>query len=397
MKYTAGELAKKLGVTARTVRFYDEKKLLVPCDYSESGYRLYNDDSALRLQKILMLKFMDFSLEQICEIMKEENTDIRESLKEQELLLIEKKEHIERIIDAVRKTKNSSDDELWENMRHIIDITKDREYVIKQYMKDENLNKRISIHDYSTAKISFYQWMYDRLELAPNMKVMDIGCGTASFWKSMAAKLPEGLEIHLTDYSEGMLESARKAAKEILEDYPEKNLKFVIEKRDATKFSYPVSGFDRIMANHMLYHLAKESRLQLYSKIQELLLPTGRFSCSLIGEMHMRELHDFVNEYYPEIVVPSSSFDIWLENAKEELSDYFDVRLVEEQENNLLVPDEELVYEYVSSYSKSAAEIISTDKELFLERVRGKMDSDGYMFIHKSTGMVVCDKLEMIK
>jgi len=397
MQYTAGELAKKLGVTARTVRFYDEKKLLIPCDYSESGYRLYNDDSALRLQKILMLKFMDFSLEQICEIMKEDAaTDIRESLKEQELMLIEKKEHIERIIDAVRKTKNSSDNELWENMRHIIEMTKDREYVIKQYMKDDNLNKRISIHEYSTAKESLAKWMFDRLELAPGMKVLDIGCGTASFWQNVAPQLPEGLEIHLTDYSEGMLESAGRTVREIMEDYPEKKLKFVVDKRDATKFDYPVSGFDRIMANHMLYHIAKESRLQLYRKINELLLPEGRFSCSLIGRSHMKELHDFVNEYYPEIAVPSSFFDIWLENASEELADYFNISLVEEQKNDLLVPDEELVYEYVSSYSKSAAELIGADKELFLERVRDRMDADGYMFIHKSTGMIVCDSLEMI-
>ena len=49
--YTAGELAKKLGVSARTVRFYDEKDLLNPCGYSEAGYRLYNEESAERLQK----------------------------------------------------------------------------------------------------------------------------------------------------------------------------------------------------------------------------------------------------------------------------------------------------------------------------------------------------------
>jgi len=56
--YTAGELAKKLGVSARTVRFYDEKDLLNPCGYSEAGYRLYNEESAERLQKILMLKLI---------------------------------------------------------------------------------------------------------------------------------------------------------------------------------------------------------------------------------------------------------------------------------------------------------------------------------------------------
>ena len=34
--YTAGELAKKLGVSARTVRFYDEKGILRPVGYSEA-------------------------------------------------------------------------------------------------------------------------------------------------------------------------------------------------------------------------------------------------------------------------------------------------------------------------------------------------------------------------
>ncbi|MBQ7776840.1 MAG: MerR family transcriptional regulator, partial [Lachnospiraceae bacterium] len=289
MKYTAGELAKKLGVSARTVRFYDEKELLPPCGYSEAGYRLYNDDSAERLQKIIMLRFLDFSIEQIQKIMQEESFDVKTSLKEQEELLLEKKEHIERIIAAVRDTQNASDEQLWEHMRHIIDITKEREDVTRQYNKEENLKKRISIHDYSTASVKFYPWMLDKIELEPDMKILDIGCGNAAFWKYVAPKLPRGLEIHLVDYSAGMLESAAKNVAEIQGAYPEKQLKFVLDKRDATAFSYPVSGFHRIMANHMLYHINKESRLDLYQKINALLAETGRFSCSLIGRKHMQE------------------------------------------------------------------------------------------------------------
>lgn len=194
------------------------------------------------------------------------------------------------------------------------------------------------------------------------------------------------------DYSDGMLKSAEDNIAEIQKKFAKKNLQFVIDKRDATDFSYPVGEFDRIMANHMLYHLVKQDRLQLYRKIKELLSDRGRFSCSLIGKTHLQELHNFVKENYPEIGIPSASFDIWLETAREEIQDYFTVLQVEEHENNLLVPNEKLIFNYVSSWSKQAKEWISSDKELFFDRVHSKMNEEGYFYIHKSTGIVICEK-----
>ena len=58
--YTAGELAKMAGVSLRTIHFYDIKGLLCPVDYSESGYRLYDQKSFATLQHILMLKYLGF-------------------------------------------------------------------------------------------------------------------------------------------------------------------------------------------------------------------------------------------------------------------------------------------------------------------------------------------------
>lgn len=400
MNYTAGELAKKLGVSARTVRFYDEKNLLTPRGYSGAGYRLYDDESAKRLQKILMLRFMDFSIEQIAEMMQEDGFDVKKSLREQEQLLTEKKEHIERILAAVQKTQaalnaaqDASEQQLWDNMRRIIEITKEREYVIAQYRRDDNLNKRISIHDYSTASVGWFPWLFDKIALAPGMRVLDIGCGNAAFWGGIARQLPENLEIHLVDYSDGMLASAEKRVQEIQKDFPEKRLRFVLEKRDAANFSYPVTGFHRIMANHMLYHLNREARLELYPKINALLTDDGRFSCTLVGKTHLFELHELLRMYYPEITVPSDSFDILLENAPQELRRYFTVMESEEQKNDLLVPDEALVFNYVSSYSAQAKEIISRDKERFLGLVRSEMNEDGFFYIHKSTGIISCRKM----
>ncbi|RKM61486.1 MerR family transcriptional regulator [Butyrivibrio sp. CB08] len=393
MRYTAGELAKKLGVSARTVRFYDEKELLNPCDYSESGYRLYDENSVLRLQKILMLKYMDFSLEQIADMMKKDEAviDMQKSLEQQEELLLDKREHITRLIEAIRKTKNSDEEQFWPNLRHVIELTRDREEVIAQYKSDDNLKKRISIHDYSTAETEWFHWLFEKEQVRPGMKILDIGCGNATLWKRVAALLPEDLEVHLVDYSDGMLKCAREVAADITQEYPEKNLRFVIEKRDAADFSYPTSGFDLIMANHMLYHVAREHRLQLYPKIKSLLAEGGRFTCTLIGQQHMKEMHDFVTEYYPGIKFPSGAFDIWLETAREELKSYFNVLSVEEHENDLYVPDEQLIFNYVASYSEEAKERISRDKEAFFKRVQSKMNEDGTMYIHKSTGVVICE------
>ena len=68
-RYTAGELARRVGVSARTVRFYDKKELLKPVAYTEGGYRLYDSRSVLLLQKIKLLQYAGLSLEQISRMM----------------------------------------------------------------------------------------------------------------------------------------------------------------------------------------------------------------------------------------------------------------------------------------------------------------------------------------
>lgn len=389
MQYTAGELAKRLGISSRTVRFYDEKDLLRPCGYSKAGYRLYDELSAQRLQKILMLKYMDFSLDQISDIMQKDNSNLRDSLKNQENLLIEKKEHLLRMIDAVKKMEEATDETIWDSMREVIEMTMHREEVIKQYNDDYNLNQRINIHAYSTAKEEFYSWMLQRVDISRGMKILDIGCGNAMFWRKIAYKLPEDLEIHLVDYSQGMLDSARKNVSYILEDYPQKNLKFVIDKRDATDFNYPVDGFDRIMANHMLYHINRESREKLYRKIVGMLNENGRFSCTLTGQNHMKEINEIAKSQEEEIVFSAAQFDILLENANQELKQFFQVLSVEEQENDLQIPDATVVLDYISSFSDQAKRQVAMNREQLLDAVERRM-KDGYLFVHKSTGIVIC-------
>ncbi len=60
-----GELAKRTGLTVRTLHHYDEIGLLKPSLRTEAGHRLYDADDVARLQKIVLLRQLGFSLEEV--------------------------------------------------------------------------------------------------------------------------------------------------------------------------------------------------------------------------------------------------------------------------------------------------------------------------------------------
>lgn len=60
-----GDLAKQTGVSVRTLHYYDEIGLLSPSHRTETGYRLYIKDDIMRLQQIMSLRQIGFSLTQI--------------------------------------------------------------------------------------------------------------------------------------------------------------------------------------------------------------------------------------------------------------------------------------------------------------------------------------------
>ena len=65
MERSIGEVARMTGITARTLRHYDEIGLLVPARVSANGYRWYGRGELLRLQRILLLRDLQLSLPEI--------------------------------------------------------------------------------------------------------------------------------------------------------------------------------------------------------------------------------------------------------------------------------------------------------------------------------------------
>lgn len=62
---TVGQVAKKMGITVRTLQYYDKEGLFSPTAESEGGRRLYTDKDLIKLHQILSLKSLGFSLSDI--------------------------------------------------------------------------------------------------------------------------------------------------------------------------------------------------------------------------------------------------------------------------------------------------------------------------------------------
>ena len=63
--WKVGQLAKRTGISVRTLHHYDQIGLLTPSHRTESGHRLYDRDDVVRLQQIVMLRQLGFALDEI--------------------------------------------------------------------------------------------------------------------------------------------------------------------------------------------------------------------------------------------------------------------------------------------------------------------------------------------
>ena len=73
-----GEVADRIGVTQRTLRFYEEKGLLKPPSRMEGGFRLYSEEDIQRVEQIRRLRqLLGFTLAEIKEMVDAEEVKMQ--------------------------------------------------------------------------------------------------------------------------------------------------------------------------------------------------------------------------------------------------------------------------------------------------------------------------------
>jgi ubiquinone/menaquinone biosynthesis C-methylase UbiE len=244
-----------------------------------------------------------------------------------------------------------------------------------QYATSANLAARIELHQrFSTNAYGLQRWIFDRLQLAPGMRVLEVACGTGSLWRENLERMPGDVELVLSDFSLGMVQTTRRVLP---------RASFVACALPELPFAD--GAFDLAIANHMLYHV--DQRQRGLADIRRVLRDGGALFASTNGVEHLRELKTLMREFDIDGGDISASFT--LENAEEQLRGAFDVIERDEYVDGLRVTDAELVLRYIASMNASAAEIVAKRADKMRAIVAERIERDGAFYVMKSTGSFI--------
>lgn len=386
--YSSGEFAKRAHVTLRAIRYYDQKNLLKPSYRTSSGARLYTDADLVRLQQILLWKYLGFSLEDIREmtLAYEDRHFMIESLKIQKKLIKERIDEMQAMEEAIDSTSEAIRDHReidWNGMLNLIHMTAMERSLKSQYLDAANITARIELHsEFSVNPEGWFPFIYRLAGIKKDMNILEIGCGNGALWTMNTERLPERVSVCLSDISEGMVHDVKNRLGN--------DSRFSFNVFDCHTIPYAEEQFDLVIANHLLFYC--EDPRQVLQECRRVLKPAGKLMAATYGSHHMQEVTTLVRAFNPEIALASESLDesFGLENGREILSAFFkDVELVR-YDDAIVIKEAEPLIAYILSCH-------GNQNHLLLDRYKEFKDfvvehtKDGF-HITKDAGVFICTK-----
>lgn len=382
-KYSTGQFAELANVTERTIRYYDKIGLLKPSFVMENGYRRYTQSDLLKLQKILSLKHMGFSLEEIYPMVSKEQ-NIKESFSMQIDLLDSQIKHLQVIRDSMESFVQNVDEKNidWNQIISLLQMFDLESSIVEQYKNSNNLNVRISLHDqFSTNKTGWFNWLFNQIDFSKVNRLLEIGCGNGKLWENRNIDL-RNREIFLSDISEGMVHEVRK---KLGKDY-----NCIVADCQAVPFKD--GYFDAVIANHVLFYI--QSLDKGLSEICRVLKDNGTFYCSTYGKEHMKEITGFVQSFDSRVELSQNSlFDIFgIENGGMILKKFFKSVQFIQYEDSLIVDQAQPLVDYIMSCHGNQNEILGPKISKFKEYIESMISKNGSITITKQAGLFICTK-----
>lgn len=320
--YTTGQFMKLTHVSKKTLRYYDEHNILKPSRHSDSGARYYSSDDLAKMQQILLLKYLGFSLSDIREmtIQNEDSGFFRSSLNLQKKLVEDKIEQLQIIAHAIDETAISLKEHRnidWSSMLELIYSMGMEQSLKTQYQNASNISARINLHTlFSQNKQHWFPWIFEQCRISPGQNILEVGCGDGSFWVENREHLPDDIQILLSDRSDGMLrDAARKTGTD--------DSRFHFRAFNCMDIPCDSGRFDLVIGNHVLFYCSDIPAA--CREISRVLKPGGRFICSTYGADHMKEISRIVTEFDDRIVLAAEQLysRFGRENGADILREYF--------------------------------------------------------------------------
>lgn len=384
--YSSGEFARMAQITVRTVRYYDKQNILKPSLVTPTGARFYTEEDFARLQQIMLLKYLGFSLDDIRELTVNDSdySYLEHSLEQQQNLVRDRIEQLQLVEQAIGETVTEIRQQQnvdWNRMWELIHLTGMENSLKAQYRNSTNISARIRLHRlFSSNKQGWFPWIYEQCQITEGMKILELGCGNGRLWIENKAKLPADCEIILSDISEGMIRDVRR--EQSLQDD-----RFSFAAFDCHAIPYEDASFDLVIANHVLFYCKDVDRV--CSEVGRVLKPGGRFVCGTYGVAHMQEVSRLVTQFDDRITLSGENLyeHFGKENGAQALAPYFAEVDWQQYEDALIVTQAEPLIEYVLSCHGNQNQYILEKYNKFRKYVEGQI-RNGYT-ITKDAGIFI--------
>ncbi|MDQ0228259.1 MerR family transcriptional regulator [Metabacillus niabensis] len=157
--YSIGEFSKKTNVSIRTLHYYDELNILKPSFVSEKGRRFYSDNDLIELQKIITLKFLGFTLEEIKTLLRSNKWNLQDSLSYQKKEMMKKQQQIEKMINTLDRAlhlidqNKEVDPAIFTSLINNIQMEEEQKEWLKTILNEDRVNEIYEISDEKQKEI----------------------------------------------------------------------------------------------------------------------------------------------------------------------------------------------------------------------------------------------------
>ena len=390
---TIGQLAESAGISEKALRIYEKKGLIHSVRNAENNYRYYEEKEKETLQKIVMFKFLGFSLDQIHEFLeKGKELSMEESLTQQKTILEQRRKQLDTVIHCMDKaitdchTKTLNVDELLDKLK----------LITKNCTADENFWE---LKKYSDKTLEWNPWIFEQAEMREGLTILDAGAGYGNLWRLNQKRMPRNCRVTCIDVHNTWADDFEKYVREetVKGNYTEGTFDFLWGDMEEMELS---GTYDRIFLNHVIPFL-KDGKA-MCRRLRECLREDGIFISTFGGIIFWDEVERLLVDFAKHAGSEQEKLvrEVQKINKRRKASvlekvsmiqDIFPVTELRRYEIELSF-DEKDCYDFLGQSYKDVKSELEKSQNVLLKYLKQIREKTGMITLKRDTYLMYCKK-----